>query len=174
MAEWSMAVVLKTTEPGRVPGVRIPLSPPTFARHSLRSWLRLPSHVSHSSMKVVRRSAGDIYTARYHCIASLRALLRLARGSPRTSEFVRGRRLVTPSCCSSVCRSGVRRFAGMRVVSPPADLSNACDTAQSHRPGVCQALSWLCRKSLCNRREGTPACLASHRLWCPTVSCLAP
>ena len=28
MAEWSMAVVLKTTEPGRVPGVRIPLSPP--------------------------------------------------------------------------------------------------------------------------------------------------
>ncbi len=32
MAEWSMAVVLKTTEPERVPGVRIPLSPPTFAR----------------------------------------------------------------------------------------------------------------------------------------------
>jgi hypothetical protein len=29
MAEWSMAVVLKTTEPGRVPGVRIPLSPPS-------------------------------------------------------------------------------------------------------------------------------------------------
>src|SRR5438876_11381364 len=28
MAEWSMAVVLKTTEPVRVPGVRIPLSPP--------------------------------------------------------------------------------------------------------------------------------------------------
>jgi hypothetical protein len=30
MAEWSMAVVLKTTVPGRVPGVRIPLPPPTF------------------------------------------------------------------------------------------------------------------------------------------------
>src|SRR6478752_3698000 len=29
MAEWSMAVVLKTTEPGRVPGVRIPLPPPS-------------------------------------------------------------------------------------------------------------------------------------------------
>src|SRR5262245_58546779 len=28
MAEWSMAVVLKTTVPGRVPGVRIPLPPP--------------------------------------------------------------------------------------------------------------------------------------------------
>ena len=28
MAEWSMAVVLKTTEPGTVPGVRIPLPPP--------------------------------------------------------------------------------------------------------------------------------------------------
>src|SRR4029079_13509375 len=27
MAEWSMAVVLKTTVPGRVPGVRIPLPP---------------------------------------------------------------------------------------------------------------------------------------------------
>ena len=32
MAEWSMAVVLKTTEPETVPGVRIPLSPPAFAR----------------------------------------------------------------------------------------------------------------------------------------------
>jgi hypothetical protein len=31
MAEWSMAVVLKTTEPGTVPGVRIPLSPPSLA-----------------------------------------------------------------------------------------------------------------------------------------------
>ena len=30
MAEWSMAVVLKTTEPETVPGVRIPLSPPDF------------------------------------------------------------------------------------------------------------------------------------------------
>jgi len=27
-----MAVVLKTTEPVRVPGVRIPLSPPSFAK----------------------------------------------------------------------------------------------------------------------------------------------
>src|SRR5687767_7502816 len=30
MAERSMAVVLKTTEPETVPGVRIPLSPPTL------------------------------------------------------------------------------------------------------------------------------------------------
>ena len=37
MAEWSMAVVLKTTEPGRVPGVRIPLSPPPFAALSMSS-----------------------------------------------------------------------------------------------------------------------------------------
>jgi hypothetical protein len=29
-------VVLKTTEPETVPGVRIPLSPPTFAKPSLR------------------------------------------------------------------------------------------------------------------------------------------
>jgi hypothetical protein len=29
MAEWSMAVVLKTTAPETVPGVRIPLPPPT-------------------------------------------------------------------------------------------------------------------------------------------------
>jgi hypothetical protein len=28
MAEWSMAVVLKTTVPERAPGVRIPLPPP--------------------------------------------------------------------------------------------------------------------------------------------------
>ena len=32
-----MAVVLKTTEPEKVPGVRIPLSPPAFAQRSLRS-----------------------------------------------------------------------------------------------------------------------------------------
>jgi hypothetical protein len=30
VAEWSMAVVLKTTVPGRVPGVRIPPSPPNL------------------------------------------------------------------------------------------------------------------------------------------------
>ena len=30
MAEWSMAVVLKTTVPARVPGVRIPLPPPNL------------------------------------------------------------------------------------------------------------------------------------------------
>ena len=34
MAERSMAVVLKTTVPERVPGVRIPLSPPPFAPDS--------------------------------------------------------------------------------------------------------------------------------------------
>src|SRR5262245_55522978 len=37
MAEWSMAVVLKTTEPGRVPGVRIPLSPPASKQKSFAS-----------------------------------------------------------------------------------------------------------------------------------------
>src|SRR6185436_19367473 len=31
VAEWSMAVVLKTTVPGRVPGVRIPPSPILFS-----------------------------------------------------------------------------------------------------------------------------------------------
>ncbi len=35
MAEWSMAVVLKTTEPETVPGVRIPLSPPSALRSRL-------------------------------------------------------------------------------------------------------------------------------------------
>jgi hypothetical protein len=33
MAEWSMAVVLKTTEPATVPGVRIPLPPPMFSKN---------------------------------------------------------------------------------------------------------------------------------------------
>ena len=32
MAEWSIAAVLKTVEPARVPGVQIPLSPPVFKR----------------------------------------------------------------------------------------------------------------------------------------------
>ena|GEM_PF-6377965 len=31
MAEWSNATVLKTVVPERVPGVRIPLSPPSLA-----------------------------------------------------------------------------------------------------------------------------------------------
>ena len=38
MAEWSMAVVLKTTEPERVPGVRIPLSPPAFVASGDFGW----------------------------------------------------------------------------------------------------------------------------------------
>src|SRR5688572_17503677 len=48
MAERSMAVVLKTTEPERVPGVRIPLSPPTFA------------HLRRLDV----RSVGDVYGER--------------------------------------------------------------------------------------------------------------
>jgi hypothetical protein len=50
MAEWSMAVVLKTTVPGRVPGVRIPLPPsrktspvlPLRVRRALIDELREP------------------------------------------------------------------------------------------------------------------------------------
>jgi len=34
MAEWSMAVVLKTTEPETVPGVRIPLPPPIIRKNA--------------------------------------------------------------------------------------------------------------------------------------------
>ena len=33
MAEWSIAAVLKTVEPARVPGVRIPLSPFKISRN---------------------------------------------------------------------------------------------------------------------------------------------
>jgi hypothetical protein len=36
MAEWSMAVVLKTTVRETVPGVRIPLPPPTYTRATVR------------------------------------------------------------------------------------------------------------------------------------------
>src|SRR5262245_13453110 len=43
MAEWSMAVVLKTTEPGRVPGVRIPLPPPS-------AYARMLWHASYGAM----------------------------------------------------------------------------------------------------------------------------
>ena len=46
MAEWSMAVVLKTTVPGRVPGVRIPLPPPTFAHARGARELRLAGQQS--------------------------------------------------------------------------------------------------------------------------------
>lgn len=50
-----MAVVLKTTEPETVPGVRIPLPPPTYAHACQRlRELRLASHA-----KVVRRSLGE-------------------------------------------------------------------------------------------------------------------
>ena len=54
MAECSMAVVLKTTVPGRVPGVRIPLSPPTFAKRSLRSRLRLAGQASPQALATLR------------------------------------------------------------------------------------------------------------------------
>src|SRR5262245_8496264 len=45
MAEWSMAVVLKTTVPGRVPGVRIPLPPPPFARPNCERAVRGPARM---------------------------------------------------------------------------------------------------------------------------------
>ena len=41
MAEWSMAVVLKTTAPETVPGVRIPLPPPNLVGRS--GWVVLGS-----------------------------------------------------------------------------------------------------------------------------------
>jgi hypothetical protein len=44
-----MAAVLKTAVPERVSGVRIPLSPPTFAKRSLRSRLRLASQLPPSA-----------------------------------------------------------------------------------------------------------------------------
>ncbi len=37
MAEWSIAAVLKTVEPARVPGVRIPLSPFKISRNLLKN-----------------------------------------------------------------------------------------------------------------------------------------
>ena len=40
MAEWSIAAVLKTVEPARVPGVRIPLSPFKMGQYQ-RLWNRL-------------------------------------------------------------------------------------------------------------------------------------
>ena len=46
MAEWSMAVVLKTTEPETVPGVRIPLPPPLelLVMDSLMDWPGFDPH----------------------------------------------------------------------------------------------------------------------------------
>ena len=45
MAEWFKAAVLKTVVRETVPGVRIPLPPPAFARRSRCSRLRLASRV---------------------------------------------------------------------------------------------------------------------------------
>ena len=41
MAEWFKAAVLKTVVRETVPGVRIPLPPPAFAKRALRAQLRL-------------------------------------------------------------------------------------------------------------------------------------
>src|SRR5262252_1964954 len=66
MAEWSMAVVLKTTVPGRVPGVRIPL-PPTYvaARIASRSFNRqaakAPQSVDSGGATVVSSTCDDIH-----------------------------------------------------------------------------------------------------------------
>ncbi len=48
MAEWFKAAVLKTVGSETGPGVRIPLSPPTFAKRSFRSRLRLAGRVMRS------------------------------------------------------------------------------------------------------------------------------
>src|SRR5262245_60944579 len=60
MAEWSMAVVLKTTVPETVPGVRIPLPPPSFAlgrRRPLK--LLLPRNLHETSVEISNRSASQ-------------------------------------------------------------------------------------------------------------------
>ena len=62
MAERSMAVVLKTTEPETVPGVRIPLSPPDFAlldEHIEENQLRLfLSRIDADGRVAVKASGG--------------------------------------------------------------------------------------------------------------------
>ena len=53
MAEWSMAVVLKTTVPERVPGVRIPLPPPDIMPRVSRAFTSaLPAAPTHSRVRV--------------------------------------------------------------------------------------------------------------------------
>ena len=54
MAEWSNATVLKTVGPARVPRVRIPLSPPDFARRLRPTRLRLATPGLRPSFYVVR------------------------------------------------------------------------------------------------------------------------
>src|SRR5205809_2634529 len=69
MAEWSMAVVLKTTAPARVPGVRIPLPPPSISfrwvqksfepvpPHEIHRIRPLPPHIVHVTHPVVAQTA---------------------------------------------------------------------------------------------------------------------
>src|SRR2546428_7349052 len=69
MAEWSMAVVLKTTVPGRVPGVRIPLPPPAKIRSRCRPASQAVNHFPRERGRSVMRVA-----ALYDIHANLPAL----------------------------------------------------------------------------------------------------
>src|SRR2546427_8994177 len=69
MAEWSMAVVLKTTVPARVPGVRIPLPPPAKIRSRCRPASQAVNHFPRERGRSVMRVA-----ALYDIHANLPAL----------------------------------------------------------------------------------------------------
>src|SRR5438552_18824054 len=62
MSEWLKEHAWKACVGETLPWVRIPLSPPTFAKHSLRSRLRLASPVKHS-LRSRLRLAGRVKRA---------------------------------------------------------------------------------------------------------------
>src|SRR5258706_14607276 len=89
MAEWSMAVVLKTTEPETVPGVRIPLSPPFAHACRLARELRAAGRAKgvHRSSRSERRRTPETITELHE---QRRLLARRARNAaPRQPHAVR-------------------------------------------------------------------------------------
>jgi hypothetical protein len=73
-----MAAVLKTAVPGRVPGVRIPPPPPTFAHARVVRELRLAGQFAHDCQRAVeRRLAGHPKVAAHRLWKSPRKALQL-------------------------------------------------------------------------------------------------
>ena len=87
MAEWSMAVVLKTIEPERVPGVRIPLPPPYLysAIFNLSSAISRVVSMPPSSSRARRRASTPRASESALCVEAPRSTRRLLF---RTLEIV--------------------------------------------------------------------------------------
>ena len=133
MAEWSMAVVLKTTVPERVPGVRIPLPPP-FSEENVdtirpRRCETRTAQCSRRHRRLRQRSAArfvrSMFEGAVHCLpaqeAEARFRLRIDYHKVKLWQSLPGRGRQDPDLRNGLGRSVSGRCAEEHDAARPRD-----------------------------------------------------